>query len=291
MASPPPNLPLSGAGKSSDSASPAPPPTPPFPAKPKPNFVGGPLPPVQSQAGVLKKMPGGGVDEPDPFLPPPLAGPQAGGGGTLSPQVRQEPAAAEAPVETVPLPPTAFQQPTSTGKRSRRWLILGLGGIITLILLGVVGVAAARFFLDNDNSSDGGAADPSMAPLTTATPSPLFVSPSAEPVKTSTGGEASIADTDGDGLTAAEEEFYGTDPDNLDTDGDGFNDGEEVKAGYDPLSREGKLDTDNDGFPDPDEREFGSDPFNPDTDGDGFSDGEEIANGFNPLIPAPGDQL
>ena len=42
-------------------------------------------------------------------------------------------------------------------------------------------------------------------------------------------------DTDGDGLTDAEEDNYGTDPRNPDTDGDGMPDGYEVKAGLDPL--------------------------------------------------------
>ena len=36
------------------------------------------------------------------------------------------------------------------------------------------------------------------------------------------------ADDDGDGLTNAEEDAYGTDPDNEDSDGDGYADGEEV---------------------------------------------------------------
>ena len=45
----------------------------------------------------------------------------------------------------------------------------------------------------------------------------------------------SARDTDGDGLTDAEEEFYGTDPNNPDTDGDGFSDFEEIVAGTDPL--------------------------------------------------------
>lgn len=50
------------------------------------------------------------------------------------------------------------------------------------------------------------------------------------------GGYVSEAkDSDGDGLTDAEEEFYGTDPYNKDTDGDGYNDYIEVTAGTDPL--------------------------------------------------------
>jgi chromosome segregation ATPase len=50
--------------------------------------------------------------------------------------------------------------------------------------------------------------------------------------KNQTGGGI---DSDGDGLTDEEEEYYGTDPNNPDTDGDGYSDGEEVKNGYDPL--------------------------------------------------------
>lgn len=41
-------------------------------------------------------------------------------------------------------------------------------------------------------------------------------------------------DTDGDGLSDAEESFYGTNLNNPDTDGDGYLDGEEVASGYDP---------------------------------------------------------
>ena len=48
-------------------------------------------------------------------------------------------------------------------------------------------------------------------------------------------------DTDGDGLTDAEEDDYGTDPRNPDTDGDGMPDGYEVKAGLDPLFNDADL--------------------------------------------------
>jgi len=65
-------------------------------------------------------------------------------------------------------------------------------------------------------------------------------------------------DTDGDGLSDAEEVKLGTDPKNWDTDGDGLSDGDEVKIWH-------------------------TDPLNPDTDGDGYSDGNEVKNGFNPL--------
>ena len=67
-------------------------------------------------------------------------------------------------------------------------------------------------------------------------------------------------DSDGDGLTDAQEVELGTDASNLDTDEDGVQDGGEVHAGTDPLS--------------------------PDTDGDGFTDKEELDVQTDPLAPA-----
>jgi thiol-disulfide isomerase/thioredoxin len=63
-------------------------------------------------------------------------------------------------------------------------------------------------------------------------------------------------DTDGDGLTDAEEEELGTDPENEDSDGDGLSDGEEEDIGSDPND----TDSDGDGYPDGAEVEAGSDP-------------------------------
>ncbi len=67
-------------------------------------------------------------------------------------------------------------------------------------------------------------------------------------------------DSDGDGISDADELELGTDPLNPDTDGDGLNDGDELAAGTDPL--------------------------NPDTDGDGVSDGDEVHGSLtDPLNP------
>lgn len=67
-------------------------------------------------------------------------------------------------------------------------------------------------------------------------------------------------DSDGDGLSDAEELQLGTDPHNPDTDGDGLTDGEEVKKYF-------------------------TDPLNPDTDYDGLTDGAEVYNHkTNPLV-------
>lgn len=73
------------------------------------------------------------------------------------------------------------------------------------------------------------------------------------------GGDAGQRDSDGDGLTDAEEEALGTDPNNADSDGDGI--------------------------PDGDENQNGTDPNNPDSDGDGVPDGVEIDIGTNPNNP------
>ncbi len=64
-------------------------------------------------------------------------------------------------------------------------------------------------------------------------------------------------DSDGDGLTNAEELEAGTSVTKADTDGDGLGDREEVKV-------------------------YGTDPKDVDTDGDTYLDGQEVAGGYNP---------
>jgi hypothetical protein len=238
----------------------------------------------------LAREPGGGADAPDPFV----VGRQTDAMRSVpkspiparpapTPVAAPTPSVQEIPPNTLgvqggAIAPPAFRQPRG-GRRGRRALVLLGGGIVFILLVGVVILVIIRLF---DSGSDLQDLPPPVFSGAPVSPLPAVSSvPSADP---------EIEDADGDGLTAAEERFYGTDPFNSDTDGDGFLDGEEVRAGYDPLGP-GKLDSDADGFPDPDERAFGTDPFNPDTDGDGFLDGEEIKNGYNPLIRSPGDKL
>lgn len=212
--------------------------------------------------------PGAGADAPDPF-----AGRQATESLPLA--------------DTSPLPPSAFRQPPAP-RRGRRGIVLVFGTLIFILLLGAAGLAVVRFVLPKFTVVSSPTPLPTQ-PASSATPTEITGSPSATPA-TSVSAEEEIADPDSDGLTNAEERFYGTDAHKADTDGDGYLDGQEVRGGYDPKGP-GKLDSDNDSFPDPDERQFGTDPFNPDTDGDGFSDGEEIKHGYNPLIPSPNDKL
>jgi len=49
------------------------------------------------------------------------------------------------------------------------------------------------------------------------------------------GGASHGMDSDGDGLTDAEEQYYGTDPYDVDTDNDGYTDYVEIQSGTDPL--------------------------------------------------------
>ncbi len=86
-------------------------------------------------------------------------------------------------------------------------------------------------------------------------------------------------DSDGDGLSDADEAELGTNPNVADTDGDGISDGDEVAFGSNPLLR----DTDGDGLSDGSERAAGTNPGGSDTDGDGFFDSAEVFLGSNPL--------
>jgi hypothetical protein len=80
-----------------------------------------------------------------------------------------------------------------------------------------------------------------------------------------------LLDSDGDGLTDAEERALGTDPFNADTNGDGIKDGESVALGIDPVS----LDVDHDGLTNAQEIALGTNPFWNDSDGDGVPDGQD----------------
>jgi len=86
---------------------------------------------------------------------------------------------------------------------------------------------------------------------------------------------AADGDSDGDGLSNAEEQALGTDPGSSDTDGDGIPDADEVRIGTNPAVADANADPDGDGLYNIEEFLHGTNPRNPDTDGDGCPDGEE----------------
>ena len=93
------------------------------------------------------------------------------------------------------------------------------------------------------------------------------------------------ADTDSDGLSdSAEVNAHRTDPLKADTDGDGLPDKWEVDNGLNPLSSSDALqDGDGDGLANAQEYGLGTNPNRSDTDGDGLPDKWEVDNGLNPL--------
>ena len=141
-------------------------------------------------------------------------------------------------------------------------------------------------------------AQPTAVPVVEPTPAPTVA----------TDVVPSEGDTDGDGLSDAEEVAIGSDPLNRDYDADGLLDGEEVYTqGTDPLNNDSdgdglldgeevsqygsspiSTDIDGDGITDGDELfVYGTQPATPDSDGDGIWDGEEVfVYGTNPLDPA-----
>jgi hypothetical protein len=77
---------------------------------------------------------------------------------------------------------------------------------------------------------------------------------------TGAAAQGAYPDYDGDGLSDADEYYYGTHPMYVDSDGDGLTDGQEVYT-------------------------YGTYPTYADSDGDGYYDGEEVYYGYDPLVP------
>jgi len=92
-------------------------------------------------------------------------------------------------------------------------------------------------------------------------------------------------DNDSDGLTNAEEQQLGTDPNVADSDSDGIDDADEYNLGLDPTdASDAGADNDSDGLTNAQEFTQGTNMNDADTDGDGLADGEEAAAGGDPTI-------
>ena len=97
-------------------------------------------------------------------------------------------------------------------------------------------------------------------------------------------------DTDGDGLTTAEEFAYRTDPGLWDTDGDGMSDKWEIEHGLDPNSaNDADGDPDGDGLSNVAEYGHGTNPNSADTDGDGLTDDWELLMSLVPFSASHDD--
>ncbi|MCP4491426.1 MAG: VWA domain-containing protein [Gammaproteobacteria bacterium] len=113
----------------------------------------------------------------------------------------------------------------------------------------------------------------------------------------SPGVDLVFTDSDGDGLTDAEEAVLGTNPVSRDTDRDGLSDGFEIQISFpgnevDPLSPDSNCspnstntwpDTDQDGLTDCEEFVKGTNRETVDYDADGIPDGIEFLTGANPF--------
>ena len=89
--------------------------------------------------------------------------------------------------------------------------------------------------------------------------------------------DASFLDTDGDGLTDAEEAELGTSATEKDSDGDGISDSYEHQHELNPIVSNEEVDSDGDGIYDVDEYKMGTNPMAKDSDEDGIEDNDEIS--------------
>ena len=106
-----------------------------------------------------------------------------------------------------------------------------------------------------------------------------------------------IGDSDGDGVSDAQEAIDGTNPNASDsfkdTDNDGVADSVETENDTDPNDSASFIDTDNDGVPNYVEARQGTSPTTPgdaiDSDRDGVPDYVEVQQGTNPIVPGAKD--
>ena len=212
------------------------PPTPPAPAAPAP-----PGPPTKASM---------------PESPPPVPAPVPPSAPT--PPVAAPPQAP--PVAPAPMSTEKPAMPVKARRSSGKGVMKALGMI--LVALFVIGVAAALAFV-------------------------IIIRPGLGPDDDGTTvieDDVRVEEDDDIEPVMEEEDVMVEDDadDRIDSDGDGLTDAEEAVAGTSAT----KMDTDEDGLGDREEVQvYGTDPLDADTDGDTYLDGAEVAGGYNPNGP------
>lgn len=148
-------------------------------------------------------------------------------------------------------------------------IIMILSGLLLIVLVAVAVYFTYDYFASRESSEETLSQETSANTPATETPSQNnqvantpngTVIPAIPEATTSTQNQtvaSSEKDSDGDGLTDAEELVLKTNPNSADTDSDGLTDWAEIKI-------------------------YKTDPLNPDSDGDGYKDGEEVIEGYDP---------
>lgn len=148
-------------------------------------------------------------------------------------------------------------------------VIMILSGLLLIVLVAVAAYFAYNYFASQDLAeevenqeiivNEPAANTPSQSNQENNTQNQVVV-PAIPEASTSTQAQTVVSsekDSDGDGLTDAEELELKTNPSSADTDSDGLTDWAEIKI-------------------------YKTDPLDPDSDGDGYKDGEEVINGYDP---------
>lgn len=183
-----------------------------------------------------------------PAQPVEPAGANKASAPTLPPPVPTPAMQRATPVRTMATPPQVTN--------SRTGLVKAI--VVFIIVAAIIAVAALITYLLLFKPTD--VLESNETPINAApeaTPAATTSVPAVTPTPEAT---PKIVDSDGDGLSDAQEIEIGTDVDVADTDSDGLSDREEALV-------------------------YDTNPIDPDTDGDGYEDGAEVTNGYNPNGP------